>query len=305
MTEKNVTILFADITGSTRMFETLGDSMAKQIIFEVVRVMEQAVHATRGRVIKTIGDEVMAEFPTPEQAALAASDMQVNLNEQNQATGRHLQIHIGFHCGEVVRDGIDVFGDAVNVAARMVNQCRPGQILTTRETALMMSASMDDKMRSLGSRNLKGKQMDVEVYEILWQQDRSNLTVVARPSPSRVEQLSPVLHLVYRQNRVSIKHDDTPFLLGREPETSFDKHLVVDDDCVSRIHAVIEYHSGQFSLNDRSTNGTWVYRGQKENLYIHQESYLLSSSGSISLGQDMFNNNEHRIDYLVEKEEGI
>lgn len=303
MSEKYVTILFSDITGSTRMFETLGDTMAKQIISEIVVLMQQAVEGYKGRVIKTIGDEVMAEFPTPEQAALAASDMQINLSQQNAAKSRNIQIHIGFHYGEVIREGGDVFGDAVNVAARMVGQCQPGQILTTRETALMMSSMIDDKMRSLGTRSLKGKQMDIEVFEILWQKDRSNLTVVARTNPSINEGLSPTLHLKYQGNHISLQKKDTPYLLGREPQDSLYNHLIVDDDCVSRIHAVIEYHQGRFSLNDRSTNGTWVYPNPKETLFIHQESYLLISRGAFSLGKDMLNHNAHRIDYMVEKVE--
>lgn len=299
MSEKYVAILFSDITGSTRMFETLGDTQAKQIISETVLVMERAVADYRGRVIKTIGDEVMAEFPTPEQAALAASEMQINLSRQNASANRNIQIHIGFHYGEIIREGGDVFGDAVNVAARMVGQCRPGQILTTRETALMMSSMMDDKMRSLGTRSLKGKQEEIEVYEILWQKDRSNLTVVAREKPSITEGLTPTLHLLYQQNHIVLKKKDTPFLLGREPQNNLYKHLIVDDDCVSRVHSVIEYHQGQFSLNDRSTNGTWVYPGPKETLFIHQDSCPLISTGSFSLGKDMCNHNAHRIDFKV------
>ena len=301
MAEHYTTILFSDITGSTRMFETLGDAMAKQIISEVVDVMELSVKSYRGRVVKTIGDEVMAEFATPEQAALAASEMQINLSQQNAAKGRNIQIHIGFHHGEVIREGGDVFGDAVNVAARMVAQCRPGQILTTRETALMMSSMMDDKMRSLGTRTLKGKQVDIEVFEILWQKDRSNLTVVARTQPAVDEGLSPTLHLLYQQRHIALQKKDTPFLMGREPPDSLYNHLIVNDDCVSRVHAVIEYHQGQFSLNDKSTNGTWVYLDDHENLFIHQGSYLLSRSGSISLGKDQLKFNDHRIDFKVEK----
>jgi adenylate cyclase len=283
------------------MFETLGDTKAKQIISEVVLLMWQAVEGYQGRVIKTIGDEVMAEFPNPQQAALAASRMQIYLVKQNAATGRNVQIHVGFHHGEVIREGGDVFGDAVNVAARMVGQCRPGQILSTRETAQLMSPAMDDRMRSLGNRSLKGKQSEIEVYEILWQNDRSNLTVVSRGKPSVSNEVSATLHLRYQKNHIIIKQKDTPFLLGRETEDNLYQHLTVDDDCVSRVHSVIEYHKGQFRLNDRSTNGTWVYPAPQETLFIHQDSYLMGSAGAISLGKDMFMHNKHRIDFKVER----
>lgn len=297
MAGTTATILFADITGSTRLFDTLGDAKAKQIVSQAVLFMKQAVEHYQGRVIKTIGDEVMAELPGPEQGALAASTMQLSLSEHNASTGKTTQIRVGFHCGDVIREDGDVFGDAVNVAARMVGQCRPGQILTTQETAAMMPTAVSNTMRSLGTRMLKGKGVDMEVYEILWQKDRSNLTVVSRSSPSISGEYSPILYLVYQKNEMTIQDTDTPFVLGRDPESN----LMVDDDCVSRVHVEIEYRQGQYNLTDHSTNGTWIYLGHHENLFIHQESMHLHSSGTISLGKDRRNFNAHKIDFRVEK----
>ena len=297
MAGKTATILFADITGSTRMFDTLGDDMAKQIVSETILCMEQEVERYHGRVIRTIGDEVMAELPGPEQGFLTAIAMQLSLAKHNTNTGKNTQIRVGFNCGDVIHEDGDVFGDAVNIASRMVDQCRPGQILTTQRTAAMMPASVSDTMRSLGTRSLKGKEMDIEVFEILWQNDRSKLTVVSRSTPSITGGMSPSLCLEYQQNRVTIQKRDTPFVLGRDSQSN----LLVDDDRVSRFHAVIEYHQGQYNLSDRSTNGTWVYLGHHENLFIHQESLLLHSSGTISLGKDRRNFNAHKIDFQVEK----
>jgi class 3 adenylate cyclase len=295
MAGKSATILFADITGSTRMFDTLGDVMAKQIVSDTILCMAQEVERYHGRVIRTIGDEVMAELPGPEQGLLAAIAMQLSLTKHNATTGKNTQIRVGFNCGDVIHEGGDVFGDAVNVASRIVDQCRPGQILTTQGTAAMMPASVSDTMRSLGTRSLKGKEMDIEVFEILWQNDRSKLTVVSRSTPSFNEKISPSLCLEYQQNRVTIQKRDTPFVLGRDSQSN----LWIDDDRVSRIHAVIEYHQGQYNLRDQSTNGTWIYLGHQEKLFIHQESLLLSSVGIISLGKDSRNFNTHNIDFRV------
>jgi class 3 adenylate cyclase len=297
MAGKSATILFADITGSTRMFDTLGDVMAKQIVSETILCMEQEVERYHGHVIRTIGDEVMAELPGPEQGLLAAIAMQLSLAKHNANTGKNTQIRVGFNCGDVIHEDGDVFGDAINVASRIVDQCRPGQILTTQRTAAMMPAAVSDSMRSLGTRSLKGKEMDIEVFEILWQNDRSKLTVVSRSTPSITEEMSPSLCLEYQDNQMTIHDRDTPFVLGRDPESN----LMVDDDRVSRIHAVIEYRQGQYNLSDRSTNGTWIYLGHHESLFIHQESLLLHSPGTISLGKDWKNFNTHNIDFRVEK----
>ena len=295
MAGKTATILFADITGSTRMFDTLGDVMAKQIVSETILCMEQEVERYHGRVIRTIGDEVMAELPGPEQGFLAAIAMQHSLAKHNATTGKNTQICVGFNCGDVIREDGEVFGDVVNVASRIVDQCRPGQILTTQGTAAMMPASVSDAMRSLGTRSLKGKEMDIEVFEILWQNDRSKLTVVSRSTPPFNEELSHSLCLEYQKDRVTIQKRDTPFVIGRDSQGN----LWVDDDRVSRIHAVIEYRQGQYNLSDRSTNGTWIYLGHQEKLFIHQESLHLHSSGTISLGKDRRNFNAHKIDFRV------
>ena len=280
------------------MFDTLGDVMAKQIVSETILCMAQEVERYHGRVIRTIGDEVMAELPGPEQGFLAAIAMQLSLAKHNANTGKNTQIRVGFNCGDVIYEDGDVYGDAVNVASRMVDQCHPGQILTTRGTAVMMPASVSDTMRSLGTRSLKGKETDVEVFEILWRDDRSKLTVVSRHRSSVNEELSPSLCLEYQKNRVTIQKRDTPFVLGRDTQSS----LRVDDDRVSRVHAVIEYRQGQYNLSDRSTNGTWIYLGQWERLFIHQESLLLPGAGIISLGKDWRNFNTHKIDFRVHED---
>ncbi len=280
------------------MFDTLGDVMAKQIVSETTQCMDQEVEPYHGRVIRTIGDEVMAELPCPEQGFLAAIAMHLSLAKHNASTGKNTQIRVGFNCGDIIHEDGDVYGDAVNVASRMVDQCHPGQILTTQGTAAIMPASVSDTMRSLGTSSLKGKEMDIEVFEILWQDDRSKLRVVSRHTPSFNEELSPSLCLEYQKNRVTIQKRGTPFVLGRNSQTN----LWVDDDRVSHIHAAIEHHQGQYNLSDRSTNGTWTCLGHRERLFFHQESLLLHSASTIGLGKDWRNFSTHNIDFRVDED---
>jgi len=127
----SLTILFADISGSTRLYETLGDKIALEKIDHCLTLLGKVAQRYSGEVIKTIGDEIMCAFPTASSAVEAAMVMQQDLI----ASTSTLHVRIGLHFGEVIRDGSDVFGDAVNVAARMTRLAVPDQIMTTRETA--------------------------------------------------------------------------------------------------------------------------------------------------------------------------
>src|ERR1700759_5648311 len=116
---KIVAVLFADIAGSTSLYEVLGDARAKAMIDEALAVMKAVTAQQQGRVIKTIGDEVMCVFDTPDRGFIAASDMQARIDGLPVADGAKRKIRVGFHAGPVIEEHGDVFGDTVNTAARM------------------------------------------------------------------------------------------------------------------------------------------------------------------------------------------
>lgn len=120
-----VTILFADICGSTRLFEQYGDMRARLIETRVLDTLTDETGAYGGAVIKTIGDELMCRFPDAEQAVRAACDMHRAIKSDPELVRLNLAIKIGLHHGPVLVEKNDVFGDAVNVAARMVSCPRP------------------------------------------------------------------------------------------------------------------------------------------------------------------------------------
>ena len=115
-------VLFADVSGSTKLYETAGDAIAHAAIEKCVNLMREKTVAAKGRVIKTIGDEVMSAFPTADNAADAAIEMQSAIIELPPVGNTQMGIRIGFNHGPIVeRDG-DVFGDAVNLAARLADK---------------------------------------------------------------------------------------------------------------------------------------------------------------------------------------
>lgn len=130
---RKLVILFADVAGSTKLYETLGDAEALATIGRCLDIMKAVCDDHGGRVVKTIGDETMAVFPLPANAAYAAIAMQTQISALRTSKGAPLAIHAGFHFGPVIDDSTDVFGDAVNVAARLTSWPRPGRRSSPRK----------------------------------------------------------------------------------------------------------------------------------------------------------------------------
>src|SRR5256885_16378331 len=128
-------VLFADVTGSTQLYEKQGDTIGHRTIGGCVELMRKATEAEGGRVVKTIGDEVLALFGTADAAARAAVQMHVLVGGLPEVDGTRLALRIGFHGGPVLQKENDIFGDTVNLAARLAGQAVAGQIITSRDTA--------------------------------------------------------------------------------------------------------------------------------------------------------------------------
>ncbi|HSN71059.1 MAG TPA: adenylate/guanylate cyclase domain-containing protein, partial [Steroidobacteraceae bacterium] len=126
-------ILFADVVGSTRIYEIMGDLQARDMVLECVGLMRAATERHGGRVIKTIGDEIMATFPSAEEAVDAAADMHQDLASHADLVveGQHVAIRIGCHFGPVVLENRDIFGAAVHTANRLTSQTKAGQIMVS------------------------------------------------------------------------------------------------------------------------------------------------------------------------------
>ena len=99
--------------------------------------------------VQTIGDEVLCVFPTASAATQAAAEMQSRVEMQEPVSGQRLQIHIGLQFGPVLEEGQDVFGDCVNVAARMVKMAKPSQIIAGGECVEALSKPMKDQTRAI------------------------------------------------------------------------------------------------------------------------------------------------------------
>src|SRR5690606_2979434 len=152
-------IVFADVVGSTRIYEVMGDLRARDMVLTCVEIMREATEQHHGTVIKTIGDEIMATFPTANDAMNAASQMQhdIRCHAQWKLDGQPLAIRIGGHYGPVVVENRDIYGAAVHTANRMTSQAKAGQIMVTRAMVERLAPEWQSAARQIDVATLKGK----------------------------------------------------------------------------------------------------------------------------------------------------
>ena len=162
--ERNLCVLFADVSGSTRLYEKLGDKEALHAVERCINRMTRATEQFKGRVIKTIGDEVMAVFDSAEAGMDAASSMQQRVDDLPPVRGIKLAIRVGFHFGPAIEEAKDVFGDTVNTAARMAGLAKAGQIITTADSVAALPALLRiaQRLRGVGRQAIRiGQQTDM------------------------------------------------------------------------------------------------------------------------------------------------
>jgi class 3 adenylate cyclase len=171
----SLTFLFTDLKGSTELYERVGDLAAFDLVRAHFRVLNEIVAAEAGAVVKTIGDAVMATFPTPDRAISAALHMREAMRRLNDGrNGEDLQLKIGIHEGPclavVLNDRQDYFGQTVNIAARVQALADSRSILATQAVVAYPQTSSLLKTRGLEpmaeTRSLRGITQMVPVYEI-------------------------------------------------------------------------------------------------------------------------------------------
>jgi class 3 adenylate cyclase len=272
-------VLFADVSGSTALYSDVGDELARSLIGGCLARMGVIAGQFQGRVVKTVGDEVMCVFPAPDAMVLAACAMQ---NRAVAGKGRCLSLRIGLNFGPVIEDADgDVFGNTVNLAARMAALARPGQILTGEDAVHTLKSDDYPAVRLLDVAKLKGFSDLQSVYEILWRpQEVTRLFAVAPGHAQGGEGAPAMLSLTWSGSRLDMRLSGEPVALGRSP----DADIQILSDRVSRVHCLIEPRRNGFFLSDQSTNGTFVRAQGGDEIFLRGEGTFLIGTGTITLG---------------------
>lgn len=281
------TILFADLRGSTALYESMGNAEATAVVTQSVALLARIVESHGGHVVKTLGDGLMAMFDAPPAAVLAADDMHESMERIGGPGARPavnlpqpLKLQVALARGEVVEMGGDVFGDAVNVAARLLDHAGDNETLLTANVLAGLDEEQRARFRSLDRMQLRGRVEPVHVH--LLEARRHGFDPAATAFGDIAPAAEPEgIRLVWLDVNRIYSGASLPVVLGRSPQATY----CIDDTRVSRLHARVDWHGGTFQLTDLSYNGTYVrFDHDPEVISLRRGTCTLHGSGLIGLG---------------------
>jgi len=284
-------ILFADIVGSTSLYETIGDLEAKKSVDQTLTQISAVAEKHGGEIIKYIGDEVLCRFSDPDKACNAAVEMQEATISAEPAM-KMLKIKVGMDYGPVIVDADDVFGDTVNVAARMASIATTGQIIITQNMQDHLNPANQKKGRIIDRVPVKGKAEPINLISIIWE-TQADVTKISTRSFGALNGAPETMTLSVGSDNRTVS-SSAAFVMGRGSNCDL---VLTNATLASRAHAKIVFKRGKFVLIDQSTNGTYVKTGSGEMLYLRREEMQLWGHGVICLGSEFEGDEDHFIFY--------
>lgn len=278
------TVLFADLIGSTQLYERVGDSAAYRLVDRSLNIMKRTIESKGGRIVKHTGDGLMAVFKHPDAAVDSALVIHSALREMPKAGGKRLSVRIGFNYGSVIKSGEDLFGETVNFAARLAELATAGRALTTADTRDQLSAKWRHQLNALPPRVLRGASRPFELFELKCE-SLGDITVL-KSAHFDLDDSRPELQLKLADTLLVVDEQQPLVRLGR----AADAHINVGDRLASRKHAEIELRGDKFVLIDRSSNGTYVRIVGEKEFILSREEAVLRGHGHIALGGSCLGN---------------
>jgi class 3 adenylate cyclase len=277
-------ILFADVVGSSRLYERLGDERALAAVTAALAAMAGAVEGRGGEVVKTIGDAVMASFPAAEGAALAAIDLVARIAAlppvEDETRSHRLRVRAGLHFGAALHEQDDYFGDAVNVAARLAEMASAGQILTTADLRDALPPYLRALVEEFGEIELRGRDGTVRVARLVPEAAGGEHTRVGTVPAPRVAAPAVALALRIDGRALQLDAGHRRLLFGRDPACD----VVLRGPAASRQHATLEWRPTRVVLVDHSSNGSWLLLGADPPVRLFREEAGLMRPGRIVFG---------------------
>jgi adenylate cyclase len=257
-------------------------------------VLHEKVTTSGGTIVKTLGDGMVCQFPGADGAFHAACDMQEAALAAEAGAELKLTIKVAFNWGPVVTEGGDVFGDTVNVCARLASLAGPHQVLTTQETLEALSSPLRERCRQLYPLKVRGRVGEVNVCDVMWRSDPDVTEALTRSDLVGAREW--ILELAYGGDTVVVE-PSASVRLGRDKAND----LVVSSSLASRVHARIYGRGGNFVIADQSSNGTYVLvDGNSRELQLRREETLLGERGYIGLGGPASSHGDHVVRYRLE-----
>lgn len=284
------TVVFTDLHGSTAVFEALGNALATETVTEITNWVAQQCVRSGGRLVKTLGDGVLALFPDGQSAVNAVVEIQRTHSQRimRSPIALRMPMRIGVASGDVELVGGDCYGDAVNVASRLCDLCGPYQIWANAAALTSVKEGQGITFRVLGPINIRGRAEPCTVYQIEWHEDVASdfLTMQGELDPSQVsgerDALGREIELTWLTTTKRFQSFELPIQLGRVRDADF----VVNDPRVSRIHARLEWRNGSVVFVDASSYGSWVrFLGTTgSDVLLRRAECVLHGKGELALG---------------------
>ncbi|HQZ01229.1 MAG TPA: adenylate/guanylate cyclase domain-containing protein [Thauera sp.] len=282
------TVVFADLTGSTGLFESAGNVVATRIVTRCTHTLGRHLVLAGGQLVKYLGDGVLVLFDNTLAAVEAASRMQEVLAEQvpGLPQGGLLGIKTGVERGPIVEHDGDCYGDAVNVAARLSDRAQAGETLIGEAAFDCLPEAQRLACQSLDRITIKGKAEPMHVWRVDWARTAESTLTAMFDFNQLIEGTRSIQRIDIRRmdQHAELHPGEGPLIIGRGDGAGF----AVDDPRVSRRHARIEWTSGQCSFTDFSSNGSWVrFSGSTAPVVLRRDSCALYGEGEIGLGAQL------------------
>lgn len=300
----NSTVVFTDLTGSTSVFETLGNTRATRAVTQLTHWICSVLQRKGGKVIKTLGDGVLTVFKDASTAVDAVVELQRShhMNLLQQPLAEHLPIRVGVATGEVeILDG-DCYGDAVNIASRLSDLAGPHEIWVNSSELDFASRSNGIRFRLLGPINVRGRVEPCMVHQVEWHEDQSTdfITMQGDLEPmhllAKPDALGQEIRLSWKEQIKVFRAFDLPVHIGRIRHCEFP----IADPRVSRTHARIEWRNGRILLVDVSSYGSWIrFDGARSEVLLRREECALYGHGEIALGSSFSDTSVPTIRFAV------
>lgn len=273
-------IVFVDVTDSMVLFDRVGQDDAVKAMVSFQQELRSRSETMNGRVVKTLGDGALLSFDTADDAVRFC--LQV-VHEARDGSDSGMGVRAGLCVGDVREVEGDVWGDPVNVAARLLDLGTANQVLTTQRSTESLTDDGTFRTRRFRSRQLKGRREAVDVVEILPPDD----SMTGGMTQASVAMFRPEDN----ELRLRIRFGDLTHELGTdqmaEPVTvgrSDGNTIVIRRPDISRRHLEIRTRDGKFFLKDHSSNGTTLQPAEGPAVNVEKEEILLHGSGTILPG---------------------
>lgn len=289
-------ILFADVCESTAIYENVGDARALALINRLFRSLDKEVNAAGGVIVKNLGDGIVCQFRDVDAAFRAACAMQDQAARLVDASAPAMKIKVGYTYGPVVLKDGDVFGDTVNVCARLVSLANPAQVLTTQQTVEALSPGLRGRCRELYSAKVRGRSSQVSVWEVLWRAD-PDMTKLEDSGSGADDAAEWVLKVTLAGENYLVDHKAV-LKIGRDAAND----VVVATEHASRVHARIFSRDDHYVIVDQSSNGTFLMvDGTAREVRVRRSEAVLGDRGWIGLGKSAAKHGDHVLRYRLER----